>query len=363
MRITLDATPLLGPRTGIGRYTTHLLAELPGALARAGVVADLRVSTWTLRGGRVPALPPGIRQVGYRVPARALRAAWRVAPFPPAEALVGRTDVFHGVNFVVPPAWRAAEVVTVHDLTYEEHTDTVSPADLAYRGLVRRAVGRGAHVLTPSAHVAGQVRDFYGLAESQVTATPLGVDPGWSLASPPTERWLADHGLTGDYVVFVGSLGPRKNLRRLVEAFGRVRSGGLTLALAGPAGRAADVGGGPHVVPTGWLGEGELRSLVAGARALVLPSLDEGFGLPVLEALAAGRPVLASEIPVLREVAGTHAVFANPLDVAALAEGLRAVLELPDDEEARAGRRAWAARFTWASTADLTARAYREIAR
>ncbi len=362
MRITLDATPLLGPRTGIGRYTWHLLAELPGAARRAGGEADLRVSTWTLRGGRLRDLGDGVRQVGPPVPARALRAAWGAGAFPPVEALVGRTDVFHGTNFVSPPARRAAEVVTVHDLTYEHHAGTVAPADLAYRRLVRRALERGAHVLTPSEHVAALVREHYGLPAERTTATPLGVAPAWSHASPPDSAWLAARGVPGEYVVFVGALGLRKNLTRLVDAFHAVRPDGLSLVLAGPAGRARHLGDVPHVVPTGWLGDAELRDLVAGARALALPSLDEGFGLPVVEALAAGRPVLAADIPVLREVGGPHAVLADPHDTDALADGLLRVLAEPDGEADRARRRAWAGRFTWAATADRTFAAYRGVA-
>ncbi len=361
MRITLDATPLLGPRTGIGRYTERLVAELPAAASRAGVELDLRLSTWTLRGGRLTDLPAGVHQVGRPVPARALRTAWSHASFPRVETLVGATDVFHGTNFVSPPTRHAAEVVTIHDLTYERHRDTVSPADLAYGRLVRRALDRGAHVVTPSAHVAAQLRELYDLAPHRTTVTPLGVGPAWFDVQPSTTAWRAAHGITDDYVVFVGTLGRRKNLVRLVEAFVAARPHDVTLVLAGPAGRTRDLDV-PGVVPTGWLEDDELRSLVAGARLLALPSLDEGFGLPVLEALAAGRPVLASDIPVLHEVTGPHAVHVDPLDTDAIAAGLVAALALPDDPAAREERRAWARRFSWGATAARTLEAYQALA-
>ncbi|WP_199423600.1 glycosyltransferase family 4 protein [Actinotalea solisilvae] len=361
MLITLDATPLLGVRTGIGRYVEHLVAELPGALGRRGLDAHVQVSTWTARGGAIADLPPGVAQVGRRVPARLVREAWRRWDLPPVEALVGRTDVFHGTNFTSPPTRRAREVVTVHDLTYELHADTVSDASLAYRALVPRALGRGAHVVTPSEAVAAAVRDHYGLAADRVTATPLGVAPAWARAVPATPAWLDAHGLPGDYVVFVGSLDPRKNLARLVDAHARLRAArpdAPALVLAGPAGRAAALGARPGVHLTGFLADGELRALVAGARALALPSLDEGFGLPVLEALAAGRPVVGADIPAVREVAGDHAVLAEPTDTDALAGALEAVVDGPDGEADRAGRRAWAARFTWAACADATVAVY-----
>lgn len=361
VRFTLDGTPLLGTRTGIGRYVAELLPALAAEVAGSADRVD--VSTWSARGGRVEDLPAGVRQTGPRLPARALRAAWTRGSWPPVELLVGRTDVFHGTNFVSPPTRRAAEVVTVHDLTYVDHPGTVSPDSLAYRDLVPRALERGAHVVTPSAAVAAAVRERYGLDATRVTATPLGVDAAWSRPAPPLSP--AAPRVPDDYLVFVGSLDPRKNLPRLLDAHAAVRAtrpGTPDLVLAGPAGRERSLTGRPGVLPTGWLEEDDLRALVAGASALVLPSLDEGFGLPVLEALAAGRPVLAADVPALREVAGGHAVLADPLDVDALAEGLSQVLDAPDDEAARSARRAWASRFTWQACARRTLEVYRRAA-
>lgn len=363
MVITLDATPLLGRRTGIGRYVERLVTHLPAALASVGG-DDLRVTTWTWRGGRVADLPAGVRQVGPRVPARLLRAAWSRTGVPVAELLVGRTDIVHGTNFVVPPVRRAAAVVTVHDLTYEYHRDTVGADALGYRRLVGRALARGAHVVTPTHAVAAQVIEHYALPPDRVTVTPLGVDESWGRAVPLPAARLDERGLPRDYLVFVGGLDPRKNLPRLVAAHAALRASDPStpaLVLAGPAGRESALTG-PGIHVTGWLDDAELRSLVAGARALVLPSLDEGFGLPALEALAAGRPVVAADIPVLREVTGPHAVLADPRDVDAITDALVVVLAAPDDADAVAARRAWAGRFTWERCAIETVAAYRAAA-
>lgn len=359
--ITLDATPLLGPRTGIGRYVEHLLAELPGAIARRQVDVEVRATTWTARGGRLAHLPAGVAQVGPRVPARLLRECWRRTDFPPIERLVGPTDVFHGTNFVSPPTRRAREVVTIHDLTYAVHAQTVSSASLLYRELVPRALARGAHVVTPTEVVAAAVRSHYSLSHDRVTAVPLGVDSSWFDASPPDDRWTATRHLPADYFVFVGSLDPRKNLRTLLDAHARLRAADADapdLVLAGPAGREGALAAGPGVHVTGWLDDADLTRLVAGARALVLPSIDEGFGLPVLEALAAGRPVVVSDIAVLREVAGPHAITAPYNDPVALADALRRAWTAPDDDDARDSRRAWARRFTWSACADRTLDVY-----
>ncbi|GIG39602.1 glycosyltransferase family 4 protein [Cellulomonas phragmiteti] len=364
MRITLDGTPLLGRRTGIGTYVARVLDALPAAVRRADVDARLEVMTWSLRGGRVRGLPDGVRQVGPPVPARVLREAWARWDVPPVEALVGRTSLVHGTNFVSPPTRHAREVVTVHDLAYVHLPQTVSADAARYRTLVPRALARGAHVLVPSGATAAAVREHYALDPERVSVTPLGVDPGWSDARPPGEAWRRDHGLPEEYVLFVGTLEPRKNLARLLAAHRALRAdvpGTPTLVLAGQAGSDAAAGAGADVVRTGWLEDAELRALVAGARAVLLPSLDEGFGLPVLEAFAAGRPVLAGDVPALREVGGPHATYADPYDVTALAGALQDVLDADDGDTARAARAAWAARFTWDATADATLAAYRRV--
>jgi glycosyltransferase involved in cell wall biosynthesis len=364
MLTTLDATPLLGTRTGIGRYVEQLLAHLPAAVARAGAPVELQASTWTWNGGRLSGLPPTVRQVGRRIPARAVRTAWQHSPWPPVELLTGATDVFHGTNFVSPPTRRAREVVTVHDLTYELHAGTVSAASLAYRALVPRALARGAHVLAPTRTVADAVIEHYGLAEDRVTVTPLGVDGSWfepsTAALPSTVASLPE-----GYLVFVGSLDPRKNLPRLVEAYRLLRASrpdAPPLVLAGPAGREQGLQAEPGVHLTGWLSDDELRAVVRGSRALVLPSVDEGFGLPAIEAFATGRAVVAADIPTLREVVGDLGTFGDPLDAGSLADALGRGLDATDDEAARARRRQHARQFTWDVCADRTLAAYLRVA-
>lgn len=361
VRITLDGTPLLGRRTGIGRYVENLVAELPGAAERRGLQMRTDVTTWTARGGRVTGLPSGVAQVGPRVPARLVRALWTRGEHPRIESLVGATSVFHGTNFVSPPTRRAREVVTVHDLTYVLHTDTVSAASLEYRTLVPRALRRGAHVVTPSETVASAVRDHYALPADRVSVTPLGVEDVWFDAVPASPGALAARGLPSEYLLFVGSLDPRKNLHALLDAHARARAADSSvpaLVLAGPAGRETSLASRPGVHVTGWLDDPQLREVVAGCTALVLPSRDEGFGLPVLEAFACGRPVVVSRIAALLEVSGGLAVDAPADDTDALAEALVHVLELPDDEDARTRRRTRARSFSWRACADRTLDVY-----
>jgi glycosyltransferase involved in cell wall biosynthesis len=378
MKVGVDATPLLGPRTGVGRYVAGLveaLAELPG-----GEPEELGLIPFTWRGTadlpRVAPAAPRLRCGRRRVPARLLQAAWAAVAFPPVEWLAGPVDVFHATNFVAPPARRAATVVTIHDLTYLRHPEMVTAASARYRDLVPRALRRGATVCSPTAAVGAEVADAYRLPPERLVVTPLGVGPAWRAATPPDPAWLAANGLPARYLLFVGNREPRKNLPTLLAAYrellaGRVPGAGRgapgsavpPLVLVGPPGwgEALDLAGLPAeaVRAPGYLPEDRLARVVAGAAALVFPSWYEGFGLPALEALACGTPVVASDLPALREVLGDQAELVPPGDAAALADALGRVLEDPGGEPARAARRAHAAAFTWPACAQATLGAYR----
>ena len=339
MRLGLDATPLLGARTGIGRYTEQLLE----ALTDGG--DELVATAFTLRGRGSLQVPPGVEVRARPFPARGLQEAWARSELPPVEWLTGRLDVFHATNFVLPPLNRARGVVTVHDLAFLRMTETVSAASARYRALVPRSIRRASVVLTPSRAVADQVREAYAPAVP-VRAVPHGVAPGWGDAQPPSAELRARLGLPSSYVLFVGTLEPRKDVRTLLAAH-RLLPDAPPLVLVGPTGWGEQVDVSGAITP-GYLDEEDLRPVMAGASALVLPSRDEGFGLPVLEALATGTPVVASDLPVLREVGGDLVSYAAVGDAEAFAAALREVLDAPGSDQTR---RAHAARFTWAASA------------
>ncbi|HVK23268.1 MAG TPA: glycosyltransferase family 1 protein [Actinokineospora sp.] len=350
IRVLIDGTPLLGSRTGVGRYTAALAEELASSPD-----VNMRAVAFTLRGWRKlrRVLPHGSQARGIPVPARLLRKAWLRGPFPPIELFAGFTDVVHGTNFVLPASIRAKGVLTIHDLAFLEFPDELPPSDAELPRLVRLSAERATVICTPTRAVAERVVERLGVAEDKVRVTPLGVDPQWFTARPPNEALVAKIGLPKEYLLFVGAAGPRKALGWLLDAHAANPSL-PPLVLTGP-GHAV---GSERVISTGYLSEVDLRGVVAGASALVLPSRDEGFGLPVLEAMACDVPVVCSDVPALREVSGGHATLVPFGDTEAMAVALNAVLDTPLSPATLSARRTHAATHTWRRCAELTIAAY-----
>jgi glycosyltransferase involved in cell wall biosynthesis len=357
----LDATPLLGQRTGIGRYTEKLLTALA---VRDDI--DVGATAFTTRGWRsLPSeVPPGVHTRAVPVPARALRACWTRFEFPPVGLFGGRADVFHGTNFVLPPTGRAAGVLTIHDLAYLSNPDSVDVSSRALVELVPRGLRRAAAVCTPTAAVAELLRDAYGPQVPEVIVTPLGVDEQWFAATAPTPAERTSLDLPADYFLFIGTREPRKDLATLMAAYACLRDqsgdGIPDLVLIGPDGWGAQQEPAAGVRISGYLPQHELATVLAGARCLLMPSRDEGFGLPALEALACGTPVIVSDVPALLEVTGGQATAFPVGDVAALAALLAQVDTVePPNAPGRRRRQDYARGWTWQACAEATMQAYR----
>ena len=362
MRLALDATPLLGQRSGVGRYVTGLLHGLAEELPELRP----RLTLFSVRGQLPADLPATARRAPGRFPARLLRPLWAHTPLPPVEILTGRVDVFHGTNFVLPPAARAGGVVTVHDLAFLRFPETVTGDVAHYRQLVPRALRRARAVVTVSEAMAEELRAEYAAIAPPIVVAPNGVDGEWARAEPATDTDLARLGIPDRYVLFVGNLEPRKNLGTLLRAHAAARRQDPAvpqLVLVGPAGWGDRWQGAPpdprDVVLAGYLDSADLRGVVARATAVCLPSRYEGFGLPVLEAMAAGRPVLASDIAAHREIARGQATLLPPDDADAWAHALTRPDQAPSSE---ADRRAHAAGYTWRRSAVRHLEAYRSAA-
>ncbi|MGH9181281.1 MAG: glycosyltransferase family 4 protein, partial [Acidimicrobiales bacterium] len=310
LRVALDATPLLGHRTGVGAFVA-------GALPVLAADPELALSAYALSlrggGGLACHLPPGVRPLIRPAPAGALLAAWARADAPPGRwwtGVGGPAEVVHGTNFVTPPSAPAAEVVTVHDLTPFRHPEWAAPATRRFPALLRRALSRGAVVHTPSAFVAAEVADLFGLEPGRVRAVAHG------LPAPITAP-AGEPPVLGRYVLALGTVEPRKDLPSLVRAFDALAASDadLRLVLAGPPGWGSDaldeaVARAHHaarIVRLGWVTPAEAVALLGGAAVLAFPSLYEGFGFPPLQAMAVGVPVVASRAGALPEVLGDGA--------------------------------------------------------
>lgn len=352
LRVAVEATPLIGRPTGVGAFCAGILE---GLAARPDAAPAAFAISWRRRHAIASRVPPGVDVVRRAMPARPLHAAWASLDVPPLEWFVGPADVVHGTNYVVPPTRRAARVVTVHDLTTVRFPELCTPATLAFPGLVRRAVARGAWVHTHSQSVAAEVVELFGAPEGRVRAVPSGVPP---LAAPDAGapgRFLP---VACRYVLAVGTAEPRKDLPGLVRAFDALAATrpDVALVLAGPPGwGSAELGQAvtaaaarQRIVRTGWVDDSTLAGLLAGASVLAYPSVYEGFGYPPLQAMAMGTPVVATRDGSLEEVLGDAALLVAVRDVGALADALAAVLDSESTAAALAERgRARAAGYSW----------------
>ena len=334
LRVAVDATSSLGVQTGIGRVTSQLLE---GLARRDDLDTTAYAISWRGRQRLASVVPAPVRAATRAFPARLTRVCWPRARFPSIERWTGPVDVVHATNYVAPPS-RAAVLVTVFDLTYAHFPELASGDALRYPVLVDVAIRRGASLHTASDFVRAEIQDRYDLEPDRV----IRVYPG--LGAPPTGNAGRGRQVAGSerYVLAVGTVEPRKNLPRLVQAFDAVAATHpeVTLVVAGPDGWGVDafdaaVAGAHHrdrVRRLGWVEEGDRQDLLAGATVLAYPSVYEGFGLPPLEAMQAGTPVVAARAGALPEVLGDAALLPDPNDVDDLAASLNRVL---DDEELR----------------------------
>jgi glycosyltransferase involved in cell wall biosynthesis len=331
--VVVDADVLGRRRTGDETYVRNLLRELAPLAPAAGI----RIAAVTRQPGLVPV---GIEPVELATPLQELRMTLMLP-----RLLRGLGAALAHFQYALPLVLPCPAVVTIHDLSFERQPSLMGRKDrLVFRKAVPRAARKSVRVLTVSERTRRDLRELYGIPDEKIVVTPNGVDPVFT----------PEDGGPHDYVLLVGAVQERKNP---LAALAAAEAAGLPLVVAGPAKDEALARElerrGARV--TGYVEQAELVELYRGAACLVQPSRYEGFGLPVLEAMACATPVVAVPEPALREVAGDAAVWAEE---GALGEGIRRALAERDRLVAAGLERARL--FSWAETAKRTLAVYRE---
>jgi len=365
-RVGIDARKLKD--YGIGSYIRNLLE----AIGRRPESRAYRFRVYAHRSDAdaLPELPDNFEVAhddspGYSV-AELTRLPWKL--------LRDRLDLFHATHYVLPPLWKTRAVVTIHDIIHLLYPQFLpNRAAHAYaRFMIRRALKRADRIVTVSHNTRRDLMDYFDIPAARIEVIYNGVSPRFRAEISREEklRVAGKLGISFPYLLFLGGEKPHKNVQNVVRAFGKARrehSLPHTLVLAGPLPpnparlealiAALDISDAVH--RRGIVDEGDLPALYAGAEAFLYPTLYEGFGLPVVEAMACGTPVLTSSTSALQEIAGGHALLVDPMDVDAIAAG---IVLLATDANARAqyialGRKR-ALDFSWDKAAERTLAVY-----
>jgi len=375
MRIAIDYTSAVTQREGIGRYTRSLV----DALTRLDT--DDRITLFSSERPRADLGFPVARNIRRRVfpvGSRAMTILWHRARVPlPLEAFAGRADVLHGPDFSPPPALGMRRIATIHDVAYLAAPDFVAPSLIAYlHSIVPRTVRHTAHLIVDSQRTADDVVALLGVPREKITVVYLGVDAKFAPVRDPQRLAELDarYGLAHPLVLALGTIEPRKRYDKLIAAFAQARlapGGPKMLAIAGPRGWRAEEtiaavrthGVEDAVKFLSFVPEADIVTLYSTADVLAMPARYEGFGLPAVEAMACGTPVVTSTTGSLPEVTGDAALHADVDAAGALADALvRVTSDATLRETLTARGRERAAGFTWETAARQVLDVYRRVA-
>ena len=329
MRVLIDYRPALRQRSGVGEYTHQLVKALLGTFPKAELELTVFSSSWKDRLDIEQTDLAGVTAIDSRVPVRLLNMAWHRLGWPSAEGLTGCSfAVTHSLHPLILPSRAAAQIITIHDLDFLSHPErTHAEIRRDYPPLVRDHAHRADRILVPSQFTAGEVTRQLGVAAEKISVCSPGA-PNWMpRAAPPTDG----------YVLFLGTLEPRKNVGALLDAYERLSLRRYPLPRLVLAGKATDEsrlwleriarppldGAVRHI---GYVEPASRRELYEGARLLVQPSFEEGFGLPVLEAMTVGVPVVAANRGALPEVVADAGMLVDPDKADEVAAGIDRML-------------------------------------
>lgn len=355
-RIGFDARLALRDQAGIGAYIRHLGRALRAELGEHAfrLLVDFRDSEWV--EGATSVVGPAHSRLGDLIFAAGLRTM--------------RFDLLHCPDHVIPPGVRARTVLTIHDVSFWAMPDSHSARSWSYYDACRESVRRADAVICVSDFTLSELRRFTEFDAAKAAVIPSGLAPGFSHVDSQMARQVTRrYGLNGPYALVIGTISPRKNLPRLVEGLVRAPSAaGVTLVIAGRPGEGSDRVVGAVASASGrvrFIGspaQADMPALVSAAEFLAYVSLYEGFGFPVLEAMACGTPCLISAVPPLTDLAGEAAVTVDPTDPEAIAGGIERLLtdSLLRLRLSQAGPPR-AAPYTWERAARKTVEVYRGV--
>jgi glycosyltransferase involved in cell wall biosynthesis len=368
MKVALMGRSLRGRYSGVVRYTHELVAALAPRLG-----SDLTVFVTRAADG-IEGIGVRLLRAPFNTPNEYARAFWEQVVVPWDVARM-RPDVYHSPNYILPLAVHCPTVVTIHDLAFLDASVHRLRSHLYLSALSRIAVHKANRVICVSAYTRDQLVRHYPRAAGRTRVIGEGVAPRFRpQPRAAVDRFLERYGLRRPYVLFLGTIEPRKNLPRLIAAFEQaVRMTGTPhhLLIGGASGwKTSPVARAYEDSPLrdrihllGYLADQDLPAALTGADVFAYPSLQEGFGLPPLEAMACGSAVLTSTTTSLPEVVGEAALKVDPHDECAMAEGLALLLMSRAEREhlAAAGRER-ADEFRWDKVAEQTLAVYREAA-
>jgi glycosyltransferase involved in cell wall biosynthesis len=371
MRIGLDGYPLVWPKTGVAHYTFELAREL-ARLAPEHSFDLIAPAAYPPEVLEHINQTPNLRAVSVKT--NLITRRWWAIGLPRYVRRAG-LDLFHGTNYEVPLRNRKRNVLTVHDLSIFTHPETHD------RRIARRSrrrlpimVRSAARIITPTEAIKRELIDRFKLDPNIVTVTPEAPRKAFRpMPAGQTAEVKQRLGIADDFILCVGTIEPRKNLLTLVRAFAELLRNSEhrpQLIIAGPKGwltaefdrAVAEADFGDRLRVIGYVGDDDLRALYSSCKAFVYPSLYEGFGLPPLEAMACGAPVIASRIAAHVETLGAHAHLVEPTDARALAKVIATLLESQNERNrlSQSGIE-HAAQFSWEKTAKLTLKIYEEL--
>ncbi len=369
-RLFVDAAPLVDNHlSGVGHATYHVVEELSRDNGFTGnhvivllvpIGTKARLSRWDFNAAVVPRAIP--------LPGRVLNWLLKNNLLPWLDLLLGG-GVYLFPNFRNWPLLYSRSLTYIHDVAFVRHPETVEPRNLAHLSRnVARWINRATTIVTVSNASKREIAEEFGVDPSKITVARNGVDRTRYRRSDArsietTKRSL---GIAGEYIIFVGNIEPRKNLLRLIEAYTSlprsltdtyqlvvVGSGGwLNEGIVDAISRARDEGY-RITRPEGYVEDEAIVDLYSGARCAVLPSLHEGFGMPVLEALACGTRVVASNLAAIREAGGDVVTYCDPLSVGSIAEALKRTVETEPADDFQSRAREHVENRSWRQTAEI----------